>query len=265
MYRMVALDIDGTLFSSDQRVLPSTLQAIRRAREKGVRVALCTGRSAPEAADLARIVGCDDRAVCLSGGVIGDMSTGLPIRQFPIQPDQVKRALEVLNPFSLHTIVFADQYNMITPATRAEIRRLLPLDIMHSHILEAEDLTEGINGRTVCKLFSYAFSGDVSDAARALSRAFPGLVTDCGTNLELLAPGVSKGSSLRLLAADWGIDMEDVIAIGDSNNDIGMFSAVGMPVAMGNASDGAKAAARLITDTNDRDGIAKALERLLDF
>lgn len=265
MYRLIALDIDGTLFSSDQQILPSTIHAIRQARAKGVRVVLCTGRSAPEAAELSQMAGCDDRAVCLSGGVIGDMTTGQPIRQFPLDPLCVKTALKILKPFALHTILFADQYNLITPDTKKDMLQFLPRDIVHSHTLETEDLAKGMEGRTVCKLFSYASSGDVTPAAAALAQTFPGLVTNCGINLELLAPGVSKGSSLSLLAADWGIDMEDVIAIGDSNNDLGMLSVAGMPVAMGNASADAKAAAKLVTDTNDNDGIAKALTQLLDL
>ena len=263
MYRLVALDIDGTILSSDQRILPSTVRAIRQARAKGVKVILCTGRSAPEAAEISRLTGCDNRAVCLSGGVIGDMTTGQPVRQFPLAPVSVEKALSILAPYPLHTILFADQYNLVTPATKAEMLQRLPKDLMHSHTLEAENLAEGMKNRTVCKLFSYSFHGNVTEAAEALAQAFPGLVTNCGDSLELLAAGVSKGASLSLLAADWGIEMKDVVAIGDSNNDLSMLSVAGMPVAMGNASHDAKAAAKRITDTNDNDGIAKALESLL--
>ena len=85
-----------------------------------------------------------------------------------------------------------------------------------------------------------------------------------GANLEVLAAGVSKGAALKLLAEAWGIPLERVIAVGDSGNDLSMFAAAGMPVAMGNGSPAARAAARRVTGSNDRDGVAQAIRALLE-
>ena len=82
------------------------------------------------------------------------------------------------------------------------------------------------------------------------------------TYLELLHPEVSKGAALRRIAHMLGVARDEVIAFGDSHNDLDMLAFAGVGVAMGNASAEVKALADLITDSNEDDGIATALERL---
>ena len=79
----------------------------------------------------------------------------------------------------------------------------------------------------------------------------------------LFRSGVDKGRALCLLGSEWGIAPEEIAAIGDSDNDLAMLRAVGCPVAMGNASDEVKAAATMVTDSNDREGVAKAIRKLI--
>ena len=75
--------------------------------------------------------------------------------------------------------------------------------------------------------------------------------------------GVDKGRALALIATLYGIPLEQCAAVGDSDNDLAMLRAVGCPVAMGNASEEVKGTARMVTDTNDRDGVAKAIWKLI--
>lgn len=267
MYRLIALDVDGTLLSSAGHILPSTIEAIAWARSLGVRVVLSTGRSAREAAWLTRLAGCDDRAVCLSGGAIADAVTGRHVRQFPLSPDAADAAIRTIQryPF-LCPDIFAGPHNLVTAFTRKTFAALMPNDCMHQFMVESEDPVGYIHAHKleVCKIFAATTGPDLTEAVEQL-RTIPGTETvNCdGANLEVLLPGVSKGAALTLLAEEWGIPMEEVIAVGDSGNDLGMFAVAGMPVAMGNGSPAARAAARLVTDTNDRDGIAKAIRELL--
>ncbi len=267
MYRLIALDVDGTLLSSSGQILPSTVEAIAWARSLGVRVVLCTGRSALEAAWLSRLAGCDDRAVCLSGGAVADAVTGAHLHQFPLPPNAAQAAMSIIQDYPFLCLdVFAGPHNLVTPLTRSFFAAQQPNDCVHQFMVEAEDPAAHVRTRslTVCKLFAATTGPDLSEAVARL-RTIPGLETiNCdGANLEVLREGVSKGSGLRLLAEEWGISMEEVIAMGDSGNDLSMFAAVGMPVAMGNGSQAARDAARLITDTNDRDGVAQAIRELL--
>ena len=267
MYQLIALDVDGTLLSSSGHILPSTVEAIAWARSLGVRVVLSTGRSAREAAWLTCLAGCDDRAVCLSGGAIADTVTGNHVHQFPLPPEAVEESIRIIQQYPFLCLdVFAGPHNLVTPLTRTTFAALQPNDCLHQFIVESEDPAAYIrlHDLEVCKVFAATIGPDLSPAVEQL-QAIPGVETlNCdGANLEVLTTGVSKGAGLTLLAQDWGIPMENVIAIGDSSNDLGMFAVAGMPVAMGNASPAAQAAARYVTDTNDRDGIAKAIRELL--
>lgn len=263
MYRLIALDVDGTLLSSDGRILPSTVEAVAWARSRGARVVLCTGRSAMEAAWLSRRTGCDGRAVCLSGGAIADAATGRHLRQFPMPPDAAQAAIAIIREYPFLCLdAFAGPHNLVTPLTRTFFAALQPNDCIHQFMVETEDPAAYVqtHGLPVCKIFAATTGPDLTEAVERLQAIAEVETTNCdGANLEVMARGVSKGTGLRVLAEDWGIPMEEVMALGDSSNDLEMFSAVGMPVAMGNGSDAARAAARFVTDTNDRDGVAKAI------
>ena len=266
MYQLIALDADGTLLTSDGRILPSTVQAIAWARSRGVRVILATGRSAPEAAYLGGLAGCDDVSICLSGGVI---ARGVePWKQFPLPAAAVEQAVAVIARYPFLCLdVFAGPYNLITPQTQAVFRSLQPQDCMFRFARVAPDPADWLRHHPmpVCKVFAATTGPDLTQAVRELEE-IPGIqVVNCdGANLEVLAAGVSKGAALKLLAEAWGIPLERVIAVGDSGNDLSMFAAAGMPVAMGNGSPAARAAARRVTGSNDRDGVAQAIRALLE-
>ena len=89
-------------------------------------------------------------------------------------------------------------------------------------------------------------------------------VTSAGKNsIEIMKDGVNKCSGVKELAAMHGIDMKNVMTLGDYNNDMPMIRAAGLGVAMGNALDDVKACADYVTDTNDHDGVAKAIEKFV--
>ena len=83
------------------------------------------------------------------------------------------------------------------------------------------------------------------------------------TNVEFTARGVNKGSGLKFLAETLGISPDEIMAIGDNNNDLTMLEYAVHSVAMGNSDDSIKKIARYVTDTNDNDGAAKAIERII--
>ena len=100
------------------------------------------------------------------------------------------------------------------------------------------------------------------DAWRAVLAACPDVeaTTSLGSNIELNAPGVTKGSGLKTLADTLGLAMNQVMACGDSGNDLAMIQAAGYGIAMGNATPDVLAAARYVTDANTHAGVAKASE-----
>ena len=266
MIRMIALDVDGTMLTSKGTVSAETVRAIRTARERGVKVVLATGRSAPEAVWFSHLAGCDHRAVCLGGAAVADMADGRHLHRWDIPDGLAASVLELLGGGSLACMVFAGETNLLDPYSDAYFRAVYPFDAYLDTTVVAEDISVWLkaHGKPLTKVYATGAPESFPPLLDRLGR-IPGLtLTGSGRdNFEVVAAGVDKGRALCLLGAEWGIAPEEIAAVGDSDNDLAMLRAVGCPVAMGNASDEVKAAAALVTDSNDRDGVAKAIDRLI--
>ena len=269
MIRMIALDVDGTLLTSRGELTKETVRAIRAAREKGVKVVLATGRSVPEAVWLTKLAGCDDRAVCLGGAAVADMADGRHLRRWDIPDSLAAPVLEALRDKPLAYMVFAGEVNLLDPRSARHYRETYPFPPYLDTVVEAEDIALWLkeHRRSLTKIHAEGAPELFPPLLEALGK-LPGLaLTSSGRdnfdNFEVLAAGVDKGKALRLLAEEWGIAPEETAAIGDSDNDLAMLRAVGCPVAMGNAPGRVKAVCAMVTDSNDRDGAARAIDRLI--
>lgn len=266
MIRMIALDVDGTLLTPKGELTGETVRAIRMARERGVRVVLSTGRSAPEAVWLTGLAGCDSKAVCLGGAAIADMADGHHICRWDIPAQAARPVLEALEGKGLACMVFAGETNLLDGYSTRFFRANYPYPAYLDTTVTAEDLPAWLDAHRQ-PLTKIHAEGDPASFPPLLERLgeIPGLaLTSSGAdNFEVVAQGVDKGRALCLLAQEWGVAPAEIAAIGDSDNDLAMLRAVGCPVAMGNASAQVKAAACMVTDSNAADGVAKAIRRLV--
>lgn len=266
MIRMIALDVDGTLLNSKGQVTVETIRAIRAARARGVRVVISTGRSAPEAAWLTGLAGCDNRAVVLGGAAIADMEDGRHLRRWDIPGELAGTVLETVGGKGLACMVFAGETNLLDPHSNAFFRAHYPYPAYLDSTVVADDLAAWFktHNQPLTKVYALGPRELFPPLLEKLG-AMPGLeLTSSGAdNFEVVARGVDKGRALCLLAWEWGIAPAEIAAVGDSDNDLAMLRAVGCPVAMGNASAEVKAAAAMVTDSNDGDGVAKALWKLI--
>ncbi len=266
MIRMIALDVDGTLLTSGGKLTEGTVRAIREARGRGIRVVLSTGRSAPEAAWLTGLAGCDGRAVCLGGAAIADMADGRHLRRWDIPDRLAAPVLELLRGKELASMVFAGEANLLDPYSSEFYHRTYPYPAYLDATIVVEDLAGWLaeHRRALTKIHAQGDPASFPPLLEALGRMDGLTLTSSGEdNFEVLARGVDKGKALCLLAAEWGIAPADIAALGDSDNDLAMLRAVGCPVAMGNASGEVKAAAAFVTASNDEDGVAAAIRRLI--
>lgn len=266
MVRMIALDVDGTLLTSDGTLTEGTARAIRAAREQDVRVVLSTGRSAPEAVWLTRMAGCDNRAVCLGGAAIADMADGRHLRRWDIPEALAAPVLELLRGKELASMVFAGEVNLLDSYSSQVYHKTYPYPAYLDTTVVEDDLAGWLarHGQPLTKIHAQGDPAAFPPLLEALGR-MPGLaLTSSGAdNFEVVADGVDKGRALCLLASEWGIAPSEIAAIGDSDNDLAMLRAVGCPVAMGNASREVKEAASSVTASNDEEGAAKAILRLI--
>ena len=269
--RLIAMDMDGTLLASDGRTIPrENVRALRRAAEKGICLALATGRLPDDAGFFALDAGLPMRILAVNGSVRVDAPLGA-VSAVRFIPEPTARAIAGMiracglrfSIFSVHEVAFSSMPPDIAAARRSQ----------GTYLDRPGGRTRlSLDGSRIEALLSRVnkFSVICPDAerlarlrARVLSEIAGADVTSSWyDNLEIIPGGVNKGSAVAELAASLRIAPEEVMAIGDQDNDIPMIAGAGIGVAMGNASPAARAAADRIVGTNDQGGVAQAIEAL---
>lgn len=266
--RMIALDLDGTVLDSEKRITPRTRAALEKAIEAGAAVLPATGRLRnglpQEFLDIPGV----RYAVTANGAAVLDLAEGRRIWSGCLSQQDALRLHEMCRGWDVLFDVYAGDA-IFTEATRfARLAEFAPpamLDYFCKTRTPVDDLAAFLPTleTPIEKVTALFTNPDERRAAFAvLADGGRYLVTSSiPRNVEVNAAGVDKGVGLLALADFLGVPHGAVMACGDSSNDAAMLRAAGFSVAMGNASDEIKALADFVTDTNDADGVAKAVER----
>lgn len=269
-YRMAAFDMDGTLLNDDKQISPATLAAMHEAAAAGKILALNTGRCLVELTEYIDQLP-DVRYVnCLSGALVVDAMTGEQIYSAEVPEETVLRLMDLT----------ADEDVMMHLLSRASYART-------DHILRMDEYQMGIyqpmflrlctkvedvrayyceNPFAVSKVNFYHRSLADREVTRQRIEAanIPVTLADAEiASLECSPLGVHKGTGLVALAAHLGFTMEDVIVVGDADNDREGLLAAGLPIAMGNAAPEIKAICKAVVSDCNHDGCAEAIEKYL--
>ena len=265
MIKLIALDLDGTLLDPSGKITQGAREAIARARAKGVRVVLNTGRPIPEAIFFAREAGCDDLISCLGGAALVDGRTGTVLRRLDIPEPSGRRVLELCLGREIELMIFAGNEIVLDPFSRESLLRTYPYPAFHDNAVTVDDPLAYLEERG---LPLTKVHGDWNRPAYPLAElaALPGveLTASNDHDFELVASGVDKGRTLALLAMMYGVPLDQCAAVGDSDNDLAMLRAVGTPIAMGNASTAVKETACRVAPSNGEEGVAAAILSCLE-
>ena len=269
--RMIGLDLDGTLLTSRKQLTTYTVEVLREAIRQGIVVLVATGRpysGIPQ--ELQEFPGMR-YALTSNGARILDTQTGQVLieRLLPLQ--SAKKALEIIEKYDTLQEVYFDGVGYADSGKLAQIGRYHHNPYMWEYVLKTRkavpDIQEVIaaENRDMDKL--QALFADMEERAKAWEELSAMkeivLVGSLGYNIEINAAGVDKGKGLITLGEYLGIRREEIMACGDGDNDVMMLKETGFGVAMANAEEQVKAVADYITDTNDADGVAKAIERFV--
>ena len=262
--RLIGLDLDGTVFDDAKHISPRNLAAIEAAVQAGLIVLPATG--VPQA--FTGIPGVH-YALISNGASVVDMRTGEHIVDQPFSLEDSLRVYDVLKPFGGVFSLFVGGKSYATKADNDLIDVLVPenmRDYFRKTRIEVPDLRTVLQEKVgQVEKFSVMYSKvELRDEAwRAVLAACPDVeaTTSLGSNIELNAPGVTKGSGLLALAEKLGLRRDQVMAVGDSGNDLSMIEDAGLGVAMGNATPEILAAADAVTADNNHDGVALAIEK----
>lgn len=274
MYKMAVTDIDGTLVNSKGKISQKTLDTIQRVMAKGVIFTVCTGRNINKAMPIAKQLGLKVPFVCIDGILIFDPVNNRPIMDMRMSKEHVKRFVE-LGIEHKTFIEVSDGYKYYKHIPDKSFEKF---DFFNKHTLmgRAKSYMGGIryvkNPTDLYKINSPIYQV-VLAADKPKSQELAKMIRESGyQNVEVRDfiwenylfinhSGMGKSRGIKILCEHFNILPDEVIAFGDENNDIDMLELVGMGVAMENAWDGVKAVADYVTESNDNDGVAKALEK----
>lgn len=255
MTKAIFFDIDGTLVSFKTHQIPqSTLNAVHKVRQMGVKVFIATGRPIPFINNLGNLE--YDAVLSTSGGSCVTKEGEVIFHQ-TIGREDLQRLIEYhkTHPFPIACATNKEVFITGTNEVTGEVCRLLNITD-YGKIRPLEDCLK----LDIMQLI--AFFSEKEEAY-----IMQNVLKECDAYrwhpefVDAVAKGVSKATGVDLMLKHYGKDLEEAIAFGDGGNDIAMLDHVPHSVAMGNASEEVKAHAKYVTDSVDNDGIAKFIEK----
>ena len=276
--RLVALDLDGTLFNNQSKISDKNRAALQAATGRGIHIVISTGRPY-SGLPLEQLAGTGIRyAITTNGAAIYEIPTRTCIYEDAMEPSLALPIIRYLLTKDIHMDAFIDGNAYSTLSCLPAAQKLNMPPSIKKYILETrtrlDDFTGYIeeSGRSIQKMtlnFYPDESGTLVDRENVKDylMSIPDIECVSGgyNNLEFTKRGIDKGIGLKKLAGYLGISPDETLAIGDAGNDASIIQAAGIGIAMGNATEDIKAIADDITLSNEEDGVAAALYKYLNL
>lgn len=274
--KLIALDMDGTLFNHQGEISKKDRETLKRATGQGIAVAVATGRAYTEL-PVAMLSEIGVRyAITGNGSGIYRLPEGTNVYADCIDTEVLCNILEELRKLNVYYDIYVDGKVYCQPSVLPIIRKMDMPPALHEHIFRTrncvEDLVEFLRqskGQAEKTTINFALLEDGTyegreETARLLDR-YPQVQYLCGGyhNWEFTRNGVTKGTGLHFLAEKIGVAMDQTMACGDSENDLFMLKEAAIAVAMDNAMEEVKEAADFVTRSNEESGVAYAVERIV--
>jgi Cof subfamily protein (haloacid dehalogenase superfamily) len=263
--------MDGTLLNNDKKVTERSKIAIKKAHDKGIKVAISTGRLFASAKYYAELLEIKAPVIAANGAYIREKDRDEVIYQSAISLEGCKEILSIVEKYDFN--FFYNTFNAVISTrpfqkgnTYLEMNRYLPEE-MKIQLHVNENLREEFEKIDEKILKCICIGNNRDDLLKAKEEIIKTgkfeVASSLSDNFEIMSKGTSKGNAVKVLADFYGLKKEDVICIGDGENDLSMIKYAGMGIAMGNATQYVKEVADYITDTNENDGVAKAIEKFM--
>ena len=270
-YKLLVIDIDGTLLSRDGNISAENREALAQARRLGVKVSLSTGRTLQAGLKIVNQLPLDGCHIFFDGALVKNFGNNEEVYVQSIDSALVKEAVHFarLNDINLE-LYSTTQYFVERDTWASDIRRqyfgIYSTLTDFTDIWERERIIKGTiavsspEERVKADILCHRFEGNLSNLTFSWTAtpAYPGI-----DFVNIVALGVSKGKSLEALASYLAIPLAQVIAIGDERNDVSLLTTAGLAIAMDNATDEVKEVADYITLDVDQSGVAAAINKYL--
>lgn len=255
----IAVDMDGTLLNSQHQLSPRNEEALRRAWAQGVQIIFATGKTRLSAVPIIHKLGLTTPGVYVQGLVIANADGTVRYERL-LEHSLALEVAELATAVGCSMVAYAG-HRLLTNVRNAETDVFIKY---HEPTPEPFGTWARALETPVNKFIMVSTKARIDALRPQLEAAVHGratIVQALDFMLEILPHGASKGDGVCRLLADLDIPANQLLAVGDGENDVEMLQLAGVGVAMGNAMPSAKQAAPHITGTNDEDGVAQAIER----
>lgn len=270
-YKLICIDMDGTLLNSKKEISHRNRECLRKAQEAGVKVVISTGRLFTSADYYADLVGIKAPIISANGAFIREKDSNEIIYKSLLGKENCGAILRVLKKYELipnfHTsdAIFTEKNNPHIQMYM-NINKQHPAEkkIQFNMIEQWEPVFERYEDEILkCITIDKDIEKVMKAKAELLDMKKLEVVSSSANNFEVMCKGVSKGRGVEILADFYNIKKDEIICIGDNENDASMIEFAGLGVAMGNAEDEIKAMAQYVTSSNDEDGVAEIIEEFI--
>jgi len=264
MIKLIALDLDGTIVDEQLAISDLTKQVIARVQaEKNIKVLISTGRMFPSTLPFARRLDITHPVISYQGGMIRAIEPerknieDYPILfNQPIEMDTASGILDLIEANDWQANLYVNDHLFVNKMTYETQHYQMISGVSPEVVPDLKSMLTAAPSKMMI------IDAHANTIVEILKKDFPGQVNACLSRFnycELVNPEVSKWRAIEYLMGEWGITADEVMAVGDQENDLSMIEGAGIGVAMGNAPAHVKAHANDVTDTIERDGAAKAI------
>lgn len=263
--KIIALDLDGTLFNNDKKVSFENQQALKAAREKGIKIVITTGRPLMAIGNLLEelnLASSEDYSITFNGGLV-QSNDGCILYKNELNRSQLSDIYQILEPLGLPFDILSDGivYSIPCQGNKSLYHTANPL-LTFVELECFEDIPQDVIYNKVVTVIDADF---LDEQIQKLPKEFYEryeVFKSRDILLEIMPKDVHKAAGLSLLCQHLKLNAENVMAMGDEENDISMLTWAGLGVAMANGSDIAKKNANFVTEkTNEENGVAEAIKK----
>ncbi len=264
MFKLIASDLDGTLLKNDKTISQYSVSVLKSAAQAGVSFVICTGRMYDSLKNILPVLPFCRYAITCMGAEIYDNFEKKRIYSRPMEHEYAEALISyaLKNDIHMHLyiddIVYTsrlDQYSDLYFKTTTSMGRLIKGDIFTL-----------IQGKDIAKILYMGPPEEIARHSRNINALLGDRINNVSSNpmfAEFASRTAGKDTALKALCAQLSVKMDELIVFGDSGNDIAMLKNTGFSCAVANAWEEAKNAANILVESNENDGVAKTVRRLI--
>lgn len=269
MYKLVATDLDGTLVTDEKELTKKTVEVIKEASKKGVKIMISSGRSFYrlekfiDALDLRKENQC---TICFNGGMIVENTTKEMIYSKNLDSEEVEELIQLGKALRLPIMIYTRDAHYVETIPEVVRKNTKNLKGMNLKVVNFNQINFNKPENYIYKVCFIDKPEKIIEKRKQISEEILKkyeITSSVPEYLEIVKKGIKKSEAIKVVMEKYDIKQDEVMAIGDGENDIEMLDFAGLGIAMENASDFVKGFANDVTTSNNHDGVANAIEKYI--